>query len=539
MDKIPELPADFDDWVWHEGTLGSNFLLYRKKGTKTEAYCTHCESTYTTTEKMVHNPGDPTRYDYCLKHWSICPKCRARLATKAWKKQKYLETRDRVVIMQPAEEYIAFRGFEVVKRFRLEDDFPHGEKWKGVIVVVEDVRVLADRYTFESRESYRVRAVQMLGDKLMWAEARASGYYASDRKPFMVGEGIPYTKNISDVLEGTGVRPVVAKMFIKKDEKYLQSALQAAARKPYIEYLIKAGLIQYARQVAESNYSKVVKNENATNLKDLIGLDGQQLYELKQVDGGKHAVKALQYVKKHNEKLSRETLRSIERLSIVPGSRNLGRTGMTLQRMFNYLQRQAEINGKKFNAINTMYNDYLNMAYERGMDLTDEIVCHTPKLKEMHDRYLEEKNARNKAIEKARVDKKFEQIALRYEENVDHFAYQRSGLVIVVPKCASDIKTEGREQHHCVGATDRYMEAMNKGYSYILFLRKAEDLEKPYYTLEVKYDGKVLQSYGAYDRKPDWEKVEPVLAGFTRHMQKKVEKEKWQQVQEGILTAAV
>lgn len=538
MDRIPALPEDFDDWVWNEGTLSSNFLLYKRKGTKTEVYCTHCESTYTTAEKMLHNPGDPTRYDYKLEHWSICPKCRARLATKAWGKQKYLETRDRVVIMQSAGEHIAFRGFEVVKRFRLKEDLINEDKWTCHAGLSEDIRVLANRYSFNSEESYRVRKVQTLG-KVMWAEARASGYYSSDRKPFTLGNGIPYTKNISDVLEGTGVRPAVAEVFMKKGEEYLQSMLQAAAKKPYVEYLLKAGLKNYARQVAGETYAKIVRDEKASNLRDLIGLDGQQLYELRQVDGGKYAVKALQYVKKHHEKLSRDTLRDIERLSVDIGGLNLGRTGMTLQRMFNYLQKQAELNGKSFDAVNRMYSDYLKMAQERGMDLKDEIVCHTSKLKEMHDRYLEEKNARDKAREKARVDKKFGQIEAKYQENADHFAYQRSGLVIVVPKCASDIKAEGREQHHCVGASDTYMDRMNRGQSFILFLRKVEDPEKPYYTLEVDYNGKVLQSYGAYDRKPNWKKVEPVLQGFTRHVQKKVERAKWQQVQEGILTAAV
>ena len=66
---------------------------------------------------------------------------------------------------------------------------------------------------------------------------------------------------------------------------------------------------------------------------------------------------------------------------------------------------------------------------------------------------------------------------------------------------------------------------MNKGESFILFLRKKEDPETPYYTLEVEYDGKIRQSYGAFDRKPDWEKVEPVIAGLTRKISQRLEKE--------------
>ena len=53
------------------------------------------------------------------------------------------------------------------------------------------------------------------------------------------------------------------------------------------------------------------------------------------------------------------------------------------------------------------------------------------------------------------------------------------------------------------------------------------------------YDGKVLQSYGAYDRKPDWEKIEPILGAFTRQIQKRTEKEKKRQVRERLLAEAM
>ena len=38
--------------------------------------------------------------------------------------------------------------------------------------------------------------------------------------------------------------------------------------------------------------------------------------------------------------------------------------------------------------------------------------------------------------------------------------------------------------------------------------------------------GKIRQSYGAYDRKPDWDKVEPVLMGFTRAIGKRTQRER-------------
>ena len=109
------------------------------------------------------------------------------------------------------------------------------------------------------------------------------------------------------------------------------------------------------------------------------------------------------------------------------------------------------------------------MAADRGMDLTDEIICHTPRLREMHDRYLEEKNAREDAAERLRVNKKFSEIKKAFEANTEHFDYQKAGLKIFVPRDAADIRREGKLQHHCVGATDRYMERMAKGETFILY----------------------------------------------------------------------
>ena len=522
MAKIPPLPEGFDKWIEDEGTLDSNFILYKRKGKKTEAFCTHCGETFTTMVKMQHNAGDPDRYDYKVRHNYMCPKCNAILATKAWGKQRELKTTDNVVIMQPADEYVAFSKFRVVKKFRRVDNFPNGEKWERYMVVPETLRVLANRISFESVESYEIREVPLL-KKEMWAEVKEGGYYGlQDKRPMNIGEGTLYTKNLEEVLKGTSVNPVVAELFLKREIKYPQSSFISAAAKRYIEYLLKAGLTRLANQAAREH---IGVNAEAKNLKDLLDLDGQQLYELKQVNGNTCAVAALKYAKEHGEKLNRETLQFIADQHIDPAELGMQRTHMSLQRTVHYLAKQSQILKAAFHDVRRLYKDYLSMAYERGLDLTDDIVRHTPKLRILHDRYAEEKNINDAVNAGAGLNMRFRQIAERYAENSEHFQYERSGLVIVVPTCAADIKMEGALQHHCVGASDTYMNRMNKGESFILFLRKKEDPETPYYTLEVEYDGKIRQSYGAFDRKPDWEKVEPVIAGLTRTISQRLEKE--------------
>ena len=97
-----------------------------------------------------------------------------------------------------------------------------------------------------------------------------------------------------------------------------------------------------------------------------------------------------------------------------------------------------------------------------------------------------------------------------------------SGKSTVVPGKASEIVLEGQKQHHCVGASDTYMDRMNSGQTFILFLRKKEEADIPYYTIEAKYDGDILQAYSAYDKKPDWNEVDKVLKKWKTEMKKRV-----------------
>lgn len=519
MAMLPDLPDDFEKWAEYDATAQSNFLFYKRKGDKTEAFCTHCGNTFTTTQKMRHTKGEPGHYAYRAEDKYFCPHCNTWLAAKAWKKQKELRTTDYLLIAQKAGPYIAFRKFRITKRFGYEDFTEKWKTWKGM---TETLRVFADPHTFQSIESYTERVVDIHG-KVMWAETKEGGYYGlPDKRPYESGTGIAYLKNIDEVLEGTSVRPVVAKMFFERKNESLQFNLQVASKKGYLEYMAKAGLKNLMRQAIRGHD---VKNKKAKDLKGLLGLNGQQLRKLKDLDGNFYMIDAMRYVEKKGEKINDEALRLISNIEIAVENLPMERTGMSLQRMINYICRQSNEGCGSFRETVTMYKDYLRLAQERGMDIKDEIVCHTPRLREMHDRYVEEKNAKKNAAEEARVNKMFAAIAKDFERNKEHFEYEKEGLVIVVPERANDIKIEGRLQHHCVGASDTYMKRMNKRESFIVFLRKKEEPMVPYYTIETDYDGNILQSYSAYDRKPDWEKVEPVLKGFTRLIAKRAEKE--------------
>lgn len=173
------------------------------------------------------------------------------------------------------------------------------------------------------------------------------------------------------------------------------------------------------------------------------------------------------------------------------------------------------------------YKDYLDMAAQRGNDIKDGIIYRNKRWREFHDRYVEERNAelerQRKAEKKAKADK-WKGITRDYRRNTRIFGWEKDGYCIIVPKSAEEINEEGRKQHHCVGANDRYKTRMAARTSYIVFLRKAKTPGKPYYTIEVDKSG-VVQYYAAYDRQPDKDKVKGLLAEWMVQVRKNLAKE--------------
>lgn len=524
MELIPEEPEDFMEWSAGEGTINDNFLLYKRNGAITEVYCTHCGKTFETTEKMRHNKGKKTHWNYRSECVGYCRNCYRIFDTKSWRKQKYLRTESHVVLPQVAGEYISMQSFWVVKKFKKKQLLPGGpEKWEQKVYVNENLRVFVDPKTFESKDSFRWDVVPQLGSQCLWRRVRSRDY-TGKQYAYQIDSGKMYMDNADEICEASGMRRMLYERCQGSERENPQRLLITMAKKKYMEYLFRAGLNRLAEEVLRNPYW-VELNEEARSLKDLLAVDGQTLRIMKDIDGHYEMISLLKEIKHLGQKVDIETLKLMNTQKIWLLDLPLDETGLTVQRLMNYLRKQAQKEGRNTKIVLQEYKDYLNIAEKLGYDTRDEIVCRTPDLKKMHDRYTEYYNKNKEGIRESNANKNYRQIAEESGKNAEHFRYEKEGLKILVPERASDIIREGREQHHCVGANDTYMKRMDKGESYILFLRKKEDLKKPYYTLEVTWDGKVRQSYGAYDRKPDEEKVNEWLRCFARAIKRRTKKE--------------
>ena len=100
------------------------------------------------------------------------------------------------------------------------------------------------------------------------------------------------------------------------------------------------------------------------------------------------------------------------------------------------------------------------------------------------------------------------------------------GYAIVTPKSIKDIILEGKILNHCVHTVDYYYDRISQQTSYLLFLRKAESKDMPWYTLEVEPGGNIRQKRTTGDcQREDLQEAMPFLKKWQKVIQKRLSKE--------------
>lgn len=522
MNEVPELPKNFEEWIRENCFKETLFYKSEKAHKWPKVYCTHCKNWFPAPLEEGH-PKHGKR--------AICPNCKTVATYRSWNKQKYVFETAQVAVIQKLQDKT---GYVLRKIFcRLERN--HEKGWENAeLFTSENLRVTfwddMEPKTFYTHEEYKNTGV------VRWCYAKSGKNWNYYRPEF--GPAQMYTHNMKQVFEEEQFGNInFEKIFSdgQKKDVYPTSVLKILKRHPYLEYLEKSGLTKLVKEILQGKEDKTLFKHGKKNIYETCGLDKQRFNRLKKVNGGSHALAALQYEKRTGDKVTDEHLRSIEFYMLDVNDMEMHRTNMSLQKTVNFLKRQMEITGYTFSTIEHYYSDYLDMAEARGMDITDEIVCKNAKMMEFHNKYLEEENRKKNEKKDEQKNKEFREIETNYEVNKAHFFWENEEYMILVPKRASDIMKEGRLQHHCVGASDTYMKRMNEKKSFILFLRRKADEEIPYYTLEAEWDGTIKQAYSAYDRKPDYkELVEPILKEFKKIIMKRMLEESMAAVDERL-----
>lgn len=166
-----------------------------------------------------------------------------------------------------------------------------------------------------------------------------------------------------------------------------------------------------------------------------------------------------------------------------------------------------------------IYADYWKAIRYLGLDINDTKNVYPKDFWRMHDLRIDEYSSRTAAADleaKANLSRAFIKIADKYR------IYEIEGqkYAIVLPKNIGSLVKEGNELHHCVGKMG-YDQKMAREETIIAFVRKKEEKDKPFVTIEYKPRCGILQCYGDHDSNPGKE-VKKFADSWAKHVNKKL-----------------
>lgn len=488
MAEIPCVPDEVETWL--DQTIFPGHILFVKKGENRTTYsCTACGCRNWKKKGWKH--GERT----------VCPKCGADVTVNSRQEEKTRKAP--IVILQ---QY----GTEWVERqFRAICRWGDGEK---------EIRLLEE-----------CRAIIPQGET--WGKVWYGTMYEADEFEQDFWDKNPINKHflpsylypgdLHEVLKCGGLEQSGMDILAETGEKFNVNKFIITFRdKPYLEYLVKAGLSRLVTDIV-NNYRRWGYDSSAINtgrnLKEALGLDGNRVNRMKQINGGLRALEWLQYEENTGIKISQEALTYLQSKEVLLDEcEDILAELKSVNRMVNYMKKQKVAP----NRLAQTWRDYLRMAKDEGWNTNDDIVRLPKDLKARHDQLVEVINARRDAerlkAQATKYEKLDEQIREHLPEAKRYFWEDETYMIIPAAKC-EELVEEGRTLHHCVGSSDTYMNSMANGRTWILFLRKKEDLEKAYYTIEISMrDDKILQYYSEFDRQPDKKIIDKVLDKFKR-----------------------
>ena len=155
------------------------------------------------------------------------------------------------------------------------------------------------------------------------------------------------------------------------------------------------------------------------------------------------------------------------------------------------------------------YMDYLHMLEELNTPLNNDSVLYPENLQVAHDNAMNTLNLLKSEIEEKQYQERKNQIKA-LEAEIDD-------LLFLTPHSLQEIIQEGSILRHCVGS-QHYIERHTQGKTTIVFIRRKEKPDMPYFTLEYR-NQQVIQIQGKCNRQEVPEKIKQAVRQWQENLQ--------------------
>lgn len=496
METVPAMPKGFRSWALRQ--LPEHYvtiLPYRGKK-DTEGICSHCGTQNTFTGVK---PKDIIR----------CPDCRKKAVVKRFD----WENKNPIPVVEQKKELILFQ--QTVEGFVER----HFIVWKDISIKHErsDFYETGRIFYISGKRIYYYHKYSCYTNKTFWDDTNLYGMNS-----IVLGNGVVYPYNIHGY----------------PDTKYRYSAIELLCKEPgfmpirYLEYydqapeyemMVKVGL---RRLAVETN--PYYLNRDAKKPWELLNLSKEFFHRLRDINGGSLALNWLQYASGNKLSISDQSVKYLEKEQIDPERLRfiLGSKWMGIDKTVHYLQKQSRLLKQKTCDVVEMWEDYIAMAERQKLMLQSQRI-HAPKdLKLAHAEMVSLCGGADISKRAAEIAQNYPDVDAICRSITDKYSYQGKEFCIVVPEKIEDIIMEGRKLSHCLDKQDKYFDRIQRHESYIVFLRRMEDPQKPYYTLEIEPNGTARQKRTMGDNQnDDYEEAKAFIAEWQKNIQSRLTKE--------------
>ncbi|WP_326975268.1 PcfJ domain-containing protein [Caproicibacter sp. BJN0012] len=499
LEQIPKLPKDWKRWVSKVGiTQNYIFYQYKRHGAET-GYCTYCEK-----EVPIKRPRHNAE--------GRCPCCRHLITFKSVGKAGTVQTgRQFMYLLQRCRDGFVIREFQGDRKYhKCEYRSPTCSSW-------EIRRVIYPRNGEKPRAyywgDYKQSGIRWIRGSLCgpsWWEDQSGKVYGKTLPSLAKREKLGHTGLIERLRDKGAIDP----------EGYLVVLREV----PQLEQIAKAGLSRLVDECLAGYYSFLdqLHAPKANSLTGMLGIDTQELKRLRNSNGGSLFLDWLKHEKATGRLIPDEVISWFCAEKIKAEDLKFIRDRMSVVQVRNYVRRQMSENKMSSKEVLITWSDYLSMAKRLKMDTDDEIIFRVRKLRQRHDE-LVSRCQKEFAILACEIIEKYPHVDDICQSLKEKYEYSGKDYAVVAPSCIEDIMLEGRNLSHCVAESDRYWDRIERQETYVLFLRRASAIDKPYYTLEVEPDGTVRQKRTKFDRQEaDIDDAKKFLAEWQKVVTKRI-----------------
>ena len=490
MEAVKPLPRDLKTWIHREVMPAYIFYKYKNSRKPMDGYCTYCKNDVKVSEAKHNKKGE-------------CPNCKKEITFKAMGKSMNVYDQATAQVLQKTESNeIIVRIIKTNKIYGNHFRDPKINIWENARFFLrnnDENKLINDPYYYSYKSDVR-RLTQWKNGVRPVMNQWCINFENEIR-------GYLYTRNLDKVLKDTPWQYSQIKSFYLSHHEPLEVApyFYSYNNYPCIEYLIKlklnriaASVIYHSFNFSDDKYPIIGKGKN---LHEILGIEQQDLWLLQKIDATVSQLSIFKNLKFHGYKCDEVFINWYGDNGITSEDDVIFPLKFTTTvKLVNYIERQfqqlfdGDTNYGRFRNIKStlsQYRDYLYMANRLEYNLSNSICLFPKNLMDAHDIANNLYDEKVSEINNKLISESYIPLMKRLNHSDDEFE-------IIVPKNVHEIVAEGKTLKHCVST---YVTKVADKKCIILFLRKKEHMEEPFFTIEVR-DNCIVQIYGENHKSP-------------------------------------